>query len=178
MLSKTLRVLLALTAIAPLSVSLTYVFAAKEHNLQLSLIAGFSCILLGAIALWVMEFAGKKLEYLPVTIKKAKSADKEVIGFFLAYALPLVFKGGAVPDLDSWIFAAGILLFVLWSTHAMHANPVLGVFGFHFYEVETADGITYLLISKRRINTVQSIQRVVQLSEYGVLEAHNKGISK
>lgn len=174
MLGKILKVLLALTAVAPLSVSLTYVFAAREHNIQLALVAGFSCILLGAIALWVMEFASKKLEHLPVTIKKAKSADKEVIGFFLAYALPLVFKGSDVPDLGSWLLASVILLFVLWSTHAMQANPVLGLFGFHFYEVETADGITYLLISKRRINTVQSIKHVVQLSEYGVLEAHNK----
>lgn len=178
MLGKALRILLALTAVAPLSVSLTYVFAAREQNLQLSLIAAFSCILLGAIALWVMEFAGKRLERLPVAIKKAKSADKEVIGFFLAYALPLVFKGGEVPDLGAWLLAAGILLFVLWSTHAMQANPVLGLFGFHFYEVETADGITYLLISKRRINSVQSIQHVVQLSEYGVLEANNKGSSR
>lgn len=67
-----------------------------------------------------------------------------------------------------------MLLFVLWSTHSLQVNPVLGLFGFHFYEVETADGITYLLISKRRINSAMAIKQVVQLSEYGILEAPTK----
>ncbi len=60
----------------------------------------------------------------------------------------------------------------------MQTNPVLGIFGFHFYEVETADGITYLLISRRRIGSVKSIQKVVQLGEFGILEAFNKEAGK
>lgn len=171
MLGKLVRVLLALTAIAPLSISLAYVFATRDHNLRFAIIAALACVLLGATAIWVIEKAGQRLERLPVSIKKAKSADKEVIGFFVAYALPLLFRGVDAPELGAWLLAAGMLLFVLWSTHAMQINPVLGVFGFHFYEVETADGITYLLITKRRINNVQSINSVVQLSEYGVLES-------
>ncbi|MEW6058429.1 MAG: hypothetical protein AB1540_17650 [Bdellovibrionota bacterium] len=174
MLSKILRILLALTAIAPLSISMAYIFGAKIGNSQRAIIATFVCLLLGGIALWVIDFARKQLERLPVTIKKAKSADKEVIGFFIAYVLPLVFKGTGVPDVGAWVLAAGLLLFVLWSTHAMQVNPVLGMFGFHFYEVETEDGITYLLITRRQISTVRSIRQVVQLSEYGVLEASDR----
>ena len=177
MLGKLVRVLLALTAIAPLSISLAYVFA-RDKNLQFAIVAALVCVLFGATAIWVIDRAGQKLERLPVTINKAKSADKEVIGFFVAYALPLLFRSGGIPDLGAWLMAAAILLFVLWSTHAMQVNPVLGVFGFHFYEVESADGITYLLITRRRINSVQSIKSIVQLSEYGVLEASNKERSK
>lgn len=173
MLGKLVRILLALTAIAPLSVSLAYVFVTRENNLQFAVIAAFVCLLLGAVAIWVIEKAGRTLECLPVTIKKAKSADKEVIGFFVAYALPLLLRGGGVPDLGAWLLAAAMLLFVLWSTHSMQVNPVLGIFGFHFYEVESEDGITYLLITRRRINSVRSIKSIVQLSEYGVLEANN-----
>ena len=104
---------------------------------------GLSCVLLGATALWAIN-ASCRLEQLPITIKKAKSADKEVIGFFVAYVLPLLFRGGRSPDLGAWLMSAGMLLFVLWSTHALHVNPVLGLFGFHFYEVDTARGVTYL----------------------------------
>ena len=43
------------------------------------------------------------------------------------------FEGRADPRL---IPATLLLLFVLWSTHAIQVNPVLGVMGFHFYEVE------------------------------------------
>ncbi len=174
MLGRLLRVFLALTAIAPLSVSLAYIYAAKDQNYQFAVIAVCFCILLGASSLWVIGKAQEKLERLPVIIQKAKSADKEVIGFFVAYALPLVFRGQSSPDLGAWIIAGLMLLFVLWSTHSLQVNPVLGMFGFHFYEVETKDGITYLLITRRRISNVLSIGHVVQLSEYGILESVSK----
>jgi len=171
MLGRLIRLLLALTAIAPLSISMAYIYAIKNQNLQFAFIATCLCVLLGAIALQIIGMSQRKLERLPVTIKKAKSADKEVIGFFIAYALPLVFRGQPSPDLGDWLVAACMLFFVLWSTHSLQVNPVLGLFGYHFYEVETADGITYLLISKRRIGNALTIKYVVQLSEYGILEA-------
>ncbi|CAJ0778067.1 hypothetical protein [Ralstonia chuxiongensis] len=161
-----------MTAIAPLSVSLAYIYAAKDFNYQLAAIAAFSCVLLGAVCLWIIDKAQARLERLPVTIEKAKSADKEVIGFFVAYALPLIFRGQASPDLGAWLIAGGMLLFVLWTTHSLQVNPVLGLFGFHFYEVETKEKVTYLLITRRKINNVLAIGRVVQLSEYGILESN------
>lgn len=174
MLGRLVRVLLALTAIAPLSISFAYIYAAKEHNYQFAAIAAFSCVFLGAASFWIIDKASSRLEQLPIAIQKAKSADKEVIGFFVAYALPLVFRGQAAPDLDAWLMAGAMLLFVLWSTHTMQVNPVLGMFGFHFYEVETKDGITYLMITRRKISHVKSIVMVVQISEYGILETKTK----
>lgn len=171
MLGQLVRVFFALTAIAPLSISLAYVFAVRGENLQYALIAALLCVLLSASSLWIVRRAQEKLERLPVTIKKAKSADKEVIGFFVAYALPLIFRGDAAPDMGAWLMASVMLLFVLFSTHTLQVNPVLGMLGFHFYEVETSEGITYLLITKRTINNVLSIKTIVQLSEYGILEA-------
>jgi hypothetical protein len=173
MLGKLVRILLALTAIAPLSVSLAYVFA-KEHHFLWAAIAAACCVGLGAIALFIINKASSTFQDLPITILKVKSADKEVIGFFVAYALPLVFRGSSSPDLDGWLFTGGMLLFVLWSTHAIQVNPILGVIGFHFYEVEVKGGVSYLLITRRRIANAMSVERVVQLSEYGILEVQRK----
>lgn len=173
MLSRLIRVLLALTAIAPLSVSLAFQFARSKSYLWAGL-AFVLCIAFGLGARMIIEFASTRLEKLDVKIVKAKSADKEVIGFFVAYALPMIFRGQpSSPDLIAWLFAAGMLLFVLWGTQSMQVNPVLGVLGFHFYEVETDGGLSYLMITKRRINSVSTIKQVVQLSEFGILEANN-----
>ena len=172
MLGKFVRILFALTAIAPLSISVAYVFAMKEQNARWAFVAFCFCVLLGALSLWIMEKARSRLEVLPISIKKAKSADKEVIGFFVAYTLPLLFKGEVSSDLGAWGLAAVLLLFVLWSTHSIQVNPVLGMFGYHFYEVESSDGITFLLITRRRINSALTVKQVVQLSEYGILEAN------
>lgn len=83
------RIAIALSAIAPLSISVAYVFAVKDQNLRWAFIAFCCCLLMGALALWIVENARARLERLAITIKKAKSAHKDVIGFFVAYALPL-----------------------------------------------------------------------------------------
>lgn len=177
MLGRFIRILFALTAIAPLSVSLAYVFI-THNKIQSAIVAAIACIVLGFVSIWVVNKARSHLERLPISIKKAKSADKEVIGFFTAYVLPLIFRGPSAPDLGAWIMAAVMLLFVLWSTHALQVNPVLGLLGYHFYEVETSDGITYLMITKRKINNITTVNYVVQLGEHSVLDAGliNKGV--
>ncbi|MEM5387888.1 hypothetical protein VSR68_30500 [Paraburkholderia phymatum] len=173
MLNRVVRILLALTAIAPLSISLAFLFA-KAHRYLWALAALAGCLALGGLARWIIAQAGARLEVLPINIVKARSADKEVIGFFIAYALPLILRGQATPDLEAWLFAAGMLLFVLWGTHTLQVNPVLGVMGYHFYEVDTKGGITFLMITRRKITNILSVERVVQLSEYGILEANQK----
>jgi hypothetical protein len=169
MLSKLVRVAFALTAMAPLSVSLAYVFA-KDHKYLYAGIAAASCLVLAVLAKEIAESASRKLERMPVKFQKAKPADKEVIGFFITYALPIVFRGDNSADLGAWLCAGMMLLFVLLITHSIQFNPILTFVGFHFYEVETADGITYLLITRRRINSVSSVRQVVQLSEHGIME--------
>lgn len=171
MLGRLIRILFAMTAIAPISVSLAYIYAAHERNIAYACIAIVACIALGVLCFFIVNQAKSKLERLPIVIQKAKSSDKEVIGFFVAYVLPLVFKGESTPELGAWLLAAAMLMFVLWSTHSLQVNPVLGMLGFHFYEVETKDGITFLLISRRTISNVKTIQHVVQLTEFGILEA-------
>jgi len=173
MLSRIVRLMLALTAIAPLSISLAYLFA-RSHKYAWALSAFAGCLALGWLARWIIATAAAELETLPVVITKARSADKEVIGFFVAYALPLILRGQSSPDPESWLVAAAMLLFVLWGTHALQVNPVLGVMGFHFYEVDTRGGITYLMITRRKITNILSVDRVVQLSEYGILESNKK----
>lgn len=171
MLGRPARVLLALTAVAPMSVSLAYAFIARGDNWLTAVAALAACLLLGVLSQWIINRASRTFEDLPISIKKVKSADKEVLGFFVAYALPLIFKGDATPDFGAWAIAIGMLVFVLWSTHAFQVNPVLGLLGYHFYEVETQEGVTYLLLTRKTINNLASIKKVVQLTEYGILDA-------
>lgn len=171
MLGKLIRVLLALTSVAPIFISLAYILAARSKKISLAILALLFCVLLGYFAVKIIKKSQEKLEKLQISIKKAKSADKEVIGFFAAYALPLLFRGHDVPEIGAWVIAVIMLIFVLWTTHALQVNPVLGLFGYHFYEVETESGISYLMITKRKINNIQSVKNVIQLSEYGILEA-------
>ncbi|TDV58884.1 hypothetical protein [Pseudomonas sp. LP_7_YM] len=175
MLGKPARVILAFTAVAPVSISLAYIFAARDRDWLMAILAVCVCLALGIISSWIVTAAVSKFEHLPISIKKVKSADKEVLGFFIAYALPLIFKGGSGQELGAWVLAGLMLMFVLWTTHALHVNPVLGLIGFHFYEVETQEGVTYLLITKKTINNLKAITTVIQLTEYGIVDSSIKG---
>jgi len=122
------------------------------------------------MARYIINFSKKNLEILNVKIKKAKSTDKEVISFCISYALPVIFRSSSASDLNSWLFASFLLFSVLWMTNAMPANPVLGLLGYHFYEVDLDSGVGYVLITKKSITHIKQIERVVQIGDYGILE--------
>lgn len=55
MLSRLVRLLLALTAIAPISISVAYSYATRAHSIQLAVIAALVCVLLGALSLAIIQ---------------------------------------------------------------------------------------------------------------------------
>jgi hypothetical protein len=170
MLSRLIRLVLAFTGIAPLLVSISYVQAERYHAIQIATVAAFACVLLAAVSIKIIRLAGSRLERLPVKVKKAKSADKEVLGFYVAYALPLLLRDSSLADTGALIIAGALLAFVLWSTRSFQVNPVLGIFGYYFYEAELEDGMTYLLITQRKLNDLKRVTEVAQLSEHGLLD--------
>lgn len=169
MLSRLLKTYFVATALSPICFSLAYIAYQRKNNIELCILFVSIAVLLGASSFKIIELAKTKLEILPVTIKKAKSTDKEVIGFFVAYVLPIVFKNSNF-DAGSMTMFVLLLAFVIWGTHSFQVNPLLGVFGYHFYEVDTESGITFVLVTKKKIVNIKSIGKVVQLTEYMVLE--------
>ncbi len=81
MLGNLARILFALTAIAPIAISLAYIYATRELNQLYAGIAIEFCLGLGLLSVLIVRMACSELERLPIQISKAKSADKEVIGF-------------------------------------------------------------------------------------------------
>lgn len=170
MFGKIVKTYFIATALAPVCFSLSYVATLKQGFLPWGLVALATAILLGGSCVGIVNLAKTRLETLPITIKKAKSADKDVIGFFVAYVLPLFFaKSLNLEPTAIFIFIA-LLAFVIWGTHSIQVNPLLGIFGYHFYEVDSESGISFLLVTKRKIVNVKSITNVVQLTEYLTLD--------
>lgn len=110
------------------------------------------------------------LPTVAVTITAVRSADTEVVGFMVAYLLPLV--TAATSDFDLWVLAFVALLIsaVVWSTNAYSVNPLLSALGFHFYEVESSDCVTFLLLSNRELTRKADISSVQQLTRYVLLD--------
>lgn len=125
-----------------------------------------------ALALGVLRAARLRLERVHIEIRSLKTVDREILGFVIAYLLPMLSQTTS-PVLD-WRVAVFVLIVffaVVWGTHSYHFNPVLGVIGFHFFEVTTEGQVTYVLITRKDLRHTQGVTEVVQVGEYMVLDA-------
>ncbi len=111
----------------------------------------------------------EKLEKIPIQISSLATADKEVLAFIFAYLLPLI-------DINHKMLAFVLVLFafVIFTTHIYHFNPIFGLFGYHFYEVTTTNGISYVLMSKKQIRNLNQVTEVILVSDYVLIDTKNK----
>lgn len=178
MLNKAAKLSLVSTSLAPICLTLWFVEISKVwntaqpfknnllNNWQVGidyLIAALAMSLLCFVLVWL---SGRELEPLPVKIKSVKTVDGEIVGFLLVYLLPLINQGENQVSLIVLVFIAIIFFIIVYNSHAYHFNPMLGLFGYHFYEVCIEGDITYVLITRQNITDCKSITNVVQLTEY------------
>ena len=160
------KLLLVATAFAPVMLTSAIVSFSKDE-----MTAGFLLVAatIGAVAVCVlvMNKAAQKLPRNPVTIKSIKPGDKEIIGFVLAYLLPLA-RGNQFETLPLLV-ALGVFFLVVMTSNAYHTNPLLGLLGYHFYEI-TIDEIGYVLVSRKSLHNTRVIKEVVSLTDYMLLD--------
>lgn len=131
----------------------------------------FGTVAAVVVCLLVMHLAASQLSPNQVTIKSIKPADKELIGFVLAYLLPLA-RGTPFEGYPLLVVLA-VFFLVVMTSNAYHTNPLLGLLGWHFYEV-VIEEVGYILVSRRNIHHVREIKKVVNLTDYMLLDATQK----
>jgi len=164
--------LLVLTAFAP--VLFTYAFVAYRQRAPLETVVSVAgaAVLLALICWLVLSIAKSKLPtFAPFRAVSMKPADGELLTYVIAYLLPLVNVGAT--NIDWWVlgFVMAFLVGIAWATHAYHFNPLLAVFGYHFYEVASDDGVTYVMLSDRDLVSVSQLTCVRQLGPYVLMDA-------
>ena len=173
MLNKAAKFTLVATSLAPICLTLWFVEFSKVWNWRAGWQYLLAAVLLSLLCAALVWLSGRNLEKLPVKIKAVKTVDKEIVGFLLVYLLPLINQTNNSISVPVLVFISIIFFFIVQNSHAYHFNPLLGFFGYHFYEVIIEGDITYVLITKKNIADCKSITQVVQLTEYMILETDN-----
>jgi hypothetical protein len=170
MLSQAARLTLVLTSFAPVLLTLAVLRFVRDESPERA--AGYvvAAILLTATCLLLLRFSRLQLERLPFVVRSIKTADKEILSFVLTYLLPFA-SDSRVFEPTVVLFVFLLLLVVVWTSHSYHFNPLLGMFGYHFYEVQSTDSITFVLITRRTLRSCAGETQVVQLTDYIVLDA-------
>ena len=174
MFSKSAKLALVAASFAPVLLTLGWIrFVdgriwpdAISYFVAAGLTVGLCLLLIGA--------ARSQLEVIPFNPTSISTADAEIVGFVLAYLLPFVDAAGMSVKPSVFWFVMALLGLVVWSTNSYHVNPVLGLLGFHFYEVTTEGDVTFVLVTRRNLRDSGEITSVVQLTEYMVLEVKDR----
>lgn len=132
------------------------------------IIAG--CLL--AICLLIMEFMKKHEEIQTLAVKSIRTADQEVLAFLVAYLLPLIAKDTLGIEGDIWtiLYVFALVFVAIYHNNSYHFNPLLGLCGYHFYEIEADDGMSFLLVTRQTLRKQRLSTRAVQLTDYMFLD--------
>lgn len=169
--SKLGKLLLVITSLAPVLGAYAVNSAAHGQTqhaaIYLAVGIGLSVICLLLLCACKMQMAREPLKVVKVAV-----ADKKPLAFLLAYLLPLLTKGTFELSTD-WMTAAYVFIIVgivIFHSNYFAFNPVLSLRGYHFYEVESATGMSYLFMTKKVIRRQDNDFMVVAVSDYVFLD--------
>ena len=109
------------------------------------------CLLV--VCLLIMCFMKKRGEIQTISITSVKTADKEVLAFLIAYLLPFILKDSHIIKANAWTigYVFFVIFVAIYHSNSYHFNPLLGLFGYHFYEIKTKDSMSFLLVTRQTL---------------------------
>lgn len=162
--------LLVGTSLAPILITWAYadyLNAGFQGRQVAFLVATLGCVILCAL---ILGEARKRLPRSSIEVVSVRPADTEVVGFVIAYLFPLAFATADTLDTRLLVFVVLLIAFIVWTTNAFNFNPLMTALRYHFYEVEAANRVTYLVLSKSDIVRTRDVSRVAQLTNYVLLD--------
>lgn len=169
MFSVLLRSLMVATSLAP--VLLTQAIVARDT--PCAIWWGLAAIALCVMAILLLRLAPAQNEE-EVRIKAVKNSGQELLGFMLTYLLPLVVASSEQLDMVAAGFVLLLIALLVFHGNMYHVNPLLGIFGYRFYEITATNDVTYVLVTKRNLRLARRVERVVRLSEYMLLDVDRR----
>ena len=88
----------------------------------------------------------------------------------LLYVMPLFTSQFKSLDWMFWVPTILIFAVITATGYNYHFNPMLGLLGWHFYKVDSAEGVKFVLITKKQLKTAATPLIVGELTEYILLD--------
>jgi hypothetical protein len=169
MFGRVAKFLLIASALAPVGLVYAWiVWRSGQHGVASVIVV--ACALLVLICVYLLRQAGASLERFPLAITSVEPADRENIAFMLLYLSPLFTS--ELGQLNTNLLIPTLAIFTLLTAtgYNYHFNPLLGLVGWHFYKVQSGEGVTYVLITRKQLRNIDTINFVGQLTEYILID--------
>jgi len=173
MLNSLARLLLTSTALAPVGLTYAWVAWVQGSKCWAFGILGVS-IFLVTVCMLLLWRAQKRLAVTNFRPASIEAADHENTAFLLLYVMPLFTSKFDTLDWQFWVPTVVIFAVITATGYNYHFNPLLGLMGWHFYKVQSPEGVTFILITKKHLRTAATELKVGQLTEYILLDMGGK----
>lgn len=148
MLSGLGRLLLVATALAPILLVYGAAIFFEDRDLAFSLVA--VAVLLVVICHMLLRFMRRHGGSERVRLENVTAKDTDILSFLVAYMLPIILGEEFQANPLAIATFIGILGLVFFRSDIYHVNPLMGILGYHFYQVTTSSKISYLLVTTRK----------------------------
>ncbi|WP_417398218.1 hypothetical protein [Gimesia chilikensis] len=168
------KLLLVITSLAPILGAFAINAYLNQRLVEAGIftIVGFCLII---ICMLLIEGCLTTVQSEPLNVINVKSADKHTLTFLLAYLLPFLTEN-TISFAGSYLttgYVFTIIGLVIYHSNAFTFNPILACRNYHFYEVESNEGMAYLLLTKEVLHTQTKQFTVVKLTDYLYLDFKN-----
>ena len=117
----------------------------------------------------ILALIRKEAQRVKFSAKKVESADYFLLVFLGSYASPVVMKMAEI-DFFMAIITIGLIFVAAWFVSNIPSHPILYLFKFKFYKVESSDGMVYTLITRKIIRSPGDVDQVMKLSSTMLME--------
>ena len=133
-------------------------------------VLGVVGISLVCLALGLLVYVKRHIESFSLSFSSVEVADRESLGLLIIYLLPLLRTSFSELEYLVLIPAVAIFLALALTGHNYHFNPLLRLLGWNFYKVGTAEGVTYILVTRRTLRSTVGKITVGQLTAYTLID--------
>lgn len=171
--SQIAKALLVVTSLAP-AIGAFALVAFQKGDWRKGLAFVVAAALLAVLCYLLKLYPERHGERRTLTVTAVESTDKEALAFIIAYLIPIL--TGKFPNISEpeyWlltVYIYCIIGLVIYHSHAFHFNPVLALFGYHFYQITADSGMKYLLITRNTVTSQSPDVTATRLADYVYLE--------
>ena len=177
MLNKAGKLFLTATAISPLFFAYGLIMSLKGEILEGLCFIGGAALFLVFLLLILKCIKRKKnpicFSYCTITI-----SDGDSFAFLLLYLMPLLTSLNPYHDWEIYVPVLLVCAVTIMQGYMYRFNPLMGMLGWHFYKVGTEEGVTHVLITRKRLlrktDDTYGNLKVHELTEYVLIDMEKR----
>ena len=169
------KLIYGFATIIPLLIVFSVVWVLQIHTFIIPIVCTMCALVFWTIFKIFFAYANTHIPPTGITVTNLSPYDSWIVVYIITYVSPFVSLVLKDYNLIMAIILSSILIVILPFINSSIPNPLLFLEGYHFYKIESNNGVSeYVLISKRKLRKTADLRYVKRLSEFLLLDEEER----